>query len=76
MFRIRISFNADPDPAFYDNADPDQGFDDQKLTNMYSLKKKIFDQKMQFTYLKAILNVHATGEDLSPQKRTLQRNKT
>ncbi len=23
MFRIRIGFNADPDPAFYLNADPD-----------------------------------------------------
>ena len=23
MFRIRISFNADPDPAFFLNADPD-----------------------------------------------------
>jgi hypothetical protein len=23
VFRIRIGFNADPDPAFYLNADPD-----------------------------------------------------
>ncbi len=71
MFRIRIGFNADPDPAFYDNADPDEdpGFDDQKLTNMYSLKKIqiFFDQEKQITYIKAIMNVQATGEDLKGQ---------
>ncbi len=26
MFRIRIRFNADSDPAFYLNADPDPAF--------------------------------------------------
>jgi hypothetical protein len=25
VFRIRIGFNADPDPVFYLNADPDPG---------------------------------------------------
>jgi len=25
VFRIRISFNADPDPGFHLNADPDSG---------------------------------------------------
>ncbi len=39
---IRICFNADPDPAFFVNADPDTdpdpdpGFDDLKLEKIYS----------------------------------------
>ncbi len=31
-------FNADPDPAFFLIADPDPGFDDLKLTKIYSWK--------------------------------------
>ncbi len=53
-----------PDPAFkvYPNPDPIriQGFDDQKLKFFSSF----FDQKLQFTYVKA------TGEAFSPQNRT------
>jgi hypothetical protein len=57
MFRIRVVFNADPDPAFWVNADPDadsdriqiQGLDDQKFKNLQPKKEIFFDQKLQFT---------------------------
>ncbi len=42
--RLRLETNPDPDPIRI------QGFNDQKLKKNYSWKKKIFDQKLQFTY--------------------------
>ncbi len=72
VFRIRICVNADPDPPFYDEADPDPdpGFETKNWQKFTAWKKiKNFDQKMQFTYLKAIMDVQATGEAFSPQKR-------
>ncbi len=52
VFRIRIGFNADPDPAFKAMWIQIQGFDDQKLKNIYSSWNKLFflDQKLQVTY--------------------------
>ncbi len=77
VFRIRIHFiririqnfrlNTDPDP----DSDPIriQGFDDQKLKEIYSWKKtRIFDIKSQFTCTKAsIKDVQAKQEAFIPQ---------
>jgi hypothetical protein len=42
VMRIRIDFNADPDPAFLVNADPDPGgSDDQKLEKFCSWKVEV-----------------------------------
>ncbi len=52
------------------NTDPDPGFYDQKLKRI-TAEKKIFDQKMRFTFPQAsIKDVQATEEAFSPQKRT------
>jgi hypothetical protein len=50
-----------------------QGFDDQNLENFAADKKigYLFDQKLLFTYpLASIKAVQATGEAVSPKKRT------
>ncbi len=47
-------FNADPDPAFFVNADPnsDPGFRWPEIWKKFIAKKRLifFDQKLQFTY--------------------------
>ncbi len=54
VFRIRIGFNADPDPAFSvsadPDADPDPGFRWPKKKNLQLEKINTFEQKFQFTY--------------------------
>ncbi len=42
---FRLNTNPDPDPIRI------QGFNDQKLKKKLQLKKNVFDQKLQFTYL-------------------------
>ena len=43
MFRIRISFNADPDPAFFLIADPDSGLDpDPAIFDTLDLEEFVF----------------------------------
>jgi hypothetical protein len=42
---LPIGFNADPDPAFYLNADPDTESDPGRQTNAKSRKKLDFDMK-------------------------------
>jgi hypothetical protein len=54
VFRIRISFTANADPAFWVNADPypdsdqDQDFDDQKLKKIRAENKYFLHNKLQF----------------------------
>ena len=46
MFRIRISLNADPDPAFFPNADPDP---DPGFFETLDLEKKNFLSSKMFS---------------------------
>ncbi len=55
-----------------------QGFDDQKVKKKIQQKifQSFFDQNLQFTYPQAFIkNVQATGEALSPRKRTSSTSK-
>ncbi len=73
---ISIGFIADPDPAFFVNADPDSYPDSwvwwpKNWGEIKAKKLYFFDQKLQFTYPYAsVKDVQAPGDILLPQKRT------
>jgi hypothetical protein len=58
MFRVRIGFNTDPDPAFYLNADPDPNIRIQGAKPMRILVRLCGHKKFDFD-MKKILYVRA-----------------
>ncbi len=70
MFRIRVSFNADPDPdpAFFLNADPDPGFDPEPaIFDTLGLRTNFFLTlfKTIFQFFRFFLTFNGVKHDFS-----------
>ncbi len=77
VLRIHIGFNADPDPAFFVNADPDTDPDPElwwpKMGKKLQLKKIIFFWSIRNSLIRG-LHKRLTSRSLQPSKHLVLQN--